>query len=69
MLSEDYGVEATEKPSVLEWHKRLKESRENMEDDETSGRLSSQGTDENVEKVRNLVHTDRRIRAMAVQLN
>jgi hypothetical protein len=44
---------------------------ENVENDERSGRPKSHRTDENVEKVRNLVHSDRRlrIRAMAVKLD
>jgi hypothetical protein len=36
--------------SVFEWHKPFKEDRENVEDDERSGRLRSHRTDENVEK-------------------
>jgi hypothetical protein len=54
----------------LEWHNQFKEGRENVEDDERSVRPRSHRTDENVEKMRNLVHLDRRlsIRVMAVQL-
>jgi len=42
-----------------------------VEDDERSGRPRSYRTDENVEKVHNFVHLDRRlrIRATAVELN
>jgi hypothetical protein len=42
-----------------------------VEDDERNGLPSPHRTDENVGKVRNPVHSDRRltIRAMAVQLN
>jgi hypothetical protein len=42
-----------------------------VKDGERSGHARSHGTDENVEKVWNLVHSDRRlsIKAMAVQLN
>jgi hypothetical protein len=71
MLSETYGKEAMKKSSVSEWHRRFEEGRENVEDDETSGRTGSHRIDENVEKVRNLVHWDGRlgIRALAVQLN
>jgi hypothetical protein len=58
MLSEAYGGEAMKKSSVFEWFKRFKEGLENV-------------TNENVEKVRNLVHSDRRlnVRSGAVQLN
>jgi hypothetical protein len=42
-----------------------------VEHDERSGHPRSHRTDENVEKVRNVVHSHRRlsIRAVAVQLN
>jgi hypothetical protein len=60
------------KSVVFEWHKQFKEGCcKNMEDDERSDHPRSHTTDENVEKVQNLVHSDRRlsIRAMAVLLN
>jgi hypothetical protein len=71
MLSEPYGGEATKNSSVSEWHKPFEEGRESMEDDGRSGRPRSHKIDENVEQVRNLVHSDRRlsIRAMDAQLN
>jgi hypothetical protein len=45
--------------------------RENVEDDETTGRPRPHRNDENVEKIRNLVPSDRRysIRAITMQLN
>jgi uncharacterized cysteine cluster protein YcgN (CxxCxxCC family) len=69
-LSQAYGEKFMEKASVFKWHKMFKEDRENMEDDERSCRTRSHRTSENVEKFRNLVHSDRQlsIRAMAVQL-
>jgi len=66
MLSEAYGGEAMKKSSILEWHKRFKEGRENVEDDEGSGCPRSNRTDENVEKVRNLMHLDRRLSIRAI---
>jgi len=44
--------------SAFEWHKLFKETRKNVEDDERSGRPRSRSADENVEKVRNPVHSD-----------
>jgi hypothetical protein len=38
------------KSRVSEWHKRSKEGRENVEDDERSGRPRSHRADENIEK-------------------
>jgi len=54
----------------FEWHKWFKEGCDSVEDDEKSGCLRSHRTDEIVEKMLNLVHSDRHssIRAMAVQL-
>jgi hypothetical protein len=49
-------VEGCEKPSVFEWHKMFKESCENVEDDERYDQKISLKTDENIGKVRNLVH-------------
>jgi hypothetical protein len=34
MLCEGYGGEAMKKSHVFEWHKRVKEGRKNMKDDE-----------------------------------
>jgi len=60
MLSKAYGGEAVKKSGVFEWHKQFKEDCENVED-ERSGRPRCRRTDENVEKVWNLVHSDRRL--------
>jgi uncharacterized metal-binding protein len=67
VLSETYGGKAMKKSGVSEWYKRLKEGRKNVEDDERS-RPRSLRTDGNVEKVRNLTHSEGRlsIRPMAV---
>jgi hypothetical protein len=57
--------------SVFKWQRHFEESHENVEDGERSGCQRSHRTDENVDKVWNLVHSDRSlcIRAMAVQQN
>jgi len=71
MPSEACKGEALKKSSVSEWHKRFKEGRENVEDDERSGHPRSHRTDENVERMQNPVHSDGRssVTAMAVQRN
>lgn len=61
MLTKAYGESAMKKTSVYEWYKRFQDGRENVEDDERSGRPSTSTTDENVEKVRAMVMNDRRI--------
>jgi hypothetical protein len=59
------------KVQVFRWHKAFKEGRENVEDEHCSGRPSTVKSDENVERVRSLVATDRRltVRFVANELN
>jgi hypothetical protein len=58
MLSEAYGGEDMKKLGVSRCHKRFKEVREKVEFDERSGRPRSHRPYENVEKLRNLIHSD-----------
>jgi hypothetical protein len=71
LLKEAYGAAAMKKTSVFEWHKRFKEGRDDVKDDERSGRPRTHRTDENVEKVRKLVCADRplSLRMTARKLN
>jgi hypothetical protein len=71
MLTEAYGADAMKKSSVFEWHTRFTEGREDVKDDERTGRPKTNRTDENVEKVRKLICSDRRLseRVMAEELN
>ena len=56
-----YGESAMSKAIVYEWYKRFQDGREDVEDDERPGRPSTSTTDENVEKVKEMVMNDRRI--------
>jgi transposase len=47
ILTEAYGADAMIKSSVYEWHKRFKEGREDVKDDERTGRPKTHRTDEN----------------------
>jgi len=71
LLEEAYGAAAMKRTTVFEWHKRFKEGRDDVKDDERSGRPRTRRTDENVEKVRKLVCTDGSLslRMMARKLN
>jgi hypothetical protein len=53
------------------WHKWIKVGHENVEDDERSDHPRSHRSDENVEEVKNMMHSGRRlcIRAVAMLLN
>ena len=46
---------------LFEWHRRFKEGIEEEDDDHRSGRPSTSRTDENVERVRQKVRSDRRL--------
>jgi hypothetical protein len=47
MLTEAYCADAMKKSGVFEWHKRFKEGREDVKDDERTGRPKIHWTDEN----------------------
>ena len=61
LLQQVYGNEAMSRCRVFKWHKRFKEGREDVEDDPRSGRPSTSKTEENVERVRQKVRSDRRL--------
>jgi hypothetical protein len=47
-----YGEYAMKNSSVFEWHRLLKEGREDVQDDPRSGQPKTQKTDANVDSVR-----------------
>jgi hypothetical protein len=47
MLREDYGADAMKNSSVFEWHKRFKEGREDVKDNERTRRPKTHRIDEN----------------------
>ena len=51
---------------LFERHRRLKEGREEVEDDHRSGRPSTSRTDENADRVRLKVRSDRRLTARMI---
>ena len=46
---------------AFEWHKRFKEGREEVEDDPRSGRRSTSRMADTIERVKQMVHADRRL--------
>ena len=70
-LEQAYGEHCLSRAQVFRWHKSFLEGREHVEDEPRSGRPSTSKTEENVERVRALVRSDRRltIRMMSDQLN
>ncbi|XP_037378888.1 protein GVQW3 isoform X2 [Talpa occidentalis] len=71
LLKEAYGDEVMSRARVFDWHKRFKEGREDVRDDARSGRPVTHRTDENIQKVKDLVCSNRRltVRMMAEELH
>lgn len=71
LLKEAYGNEVMSRARVFDWHKRFKEGREDVRDDARSGRPVTHRTDENIQKVKDLVYSNRQltVRMMAEKLN
>jgi hypothetical protein len=71
MFSEVHRGETLKKSIVFEWHKWFKKGQKKMEDGESSDHPRPHRTEENVEKVWYLVHSNKHLsmRPIAVQLN
>jgi len=57
LLTEAYGEDCLSRARAFEWHKRFLEGRENVKDDRP-GRPRTAVTDENIEKVRDVIRKD-----------
>jgi len=60
-LQRAYGEHTLSRAQVFRWHKSFLEGREQVEDEPRAGRHSTSKTDDNVERVRSLVRSDRRL--------
>ena len=61
MLRKAYGDGAMKQSQTFMWHKRFREGRESVNDDDRSGRPSTSQTDDSVQKVRQVLDKDRRL--------
>lgn len=61
MCQQAYGNDSLSRAQIFNWHKCFKEGRENVEDEDRSGRPSTSRTDQNVQKVRDVLNSDRRL--------
>jgi len=71
MLVQVYGDSAVKKAAVYKWVKRFSEGRESVTDEERSGRSATSRTEDNIEKVYQIVRENRRltVRSIAEQVN
>ena len=60
-LQRAYGEHSLSRAQVFRRHKSFSEGREQAEDEPRAGRPSTSKTDDNVERVRSLVRSDRRL--------
>jgi len=61
MLVQVYGDIAMKKTAVYKWVKRFSEGRESVTNEERSGRPATSRTEENIEKVRQIVRENSRL--------
>ena len=66
LSKEVYGNECLSRARVFEWFKRFQDGREDVEDDSRPGCPSMSKTDETIEKVGNLIRSDRRLTIRAI---
>jgi len=66
-----YGEHSLSRAQLFRCHKSLLEGREQVKDEPRAGRPSTSKTDDNVERVRSLVRSDRRLtlRIISSELN
>ena len=61
MLQTAFGASGMNRASVFEWHKRFKEGRESVRDDESCGRNKEVRTPELIDQIKNFMDKDRRV--------
>jgi len=61
MLVQVYRDNAMKKTAVYKWVKRFSEGRETVTDEERSGRPATSRTEENIAKIHQIVHENRRL--------
>ena len=61
MLQTTFGTSCMNRASVFEWHKKFKECRESVRDDERCGRSNEVRTPELMGQIKNFMDKDRRV--------
>ena len=61
MFQTAFGASCMNRACVFEWHKRFKEGRESVRDDEMCGRSKEVNTPELIGQIKNFMDKDRRV--------
>ena len=61
LIQKAYGDAALSRTTIFEWHKRFREGRESVKDDECSGRPTTSRTDDNIADVDKMVKEYRNV--------
>jgi transposase len=67
LIPQAYGGNAVSRTRVFEWYARFRDGRENLEDDERSGRARAVRKPDIIERVRELISTDRRMSLQMIE--
>ena len=59
LIQKAYGDAVLSRTTIFEWHKRFREGRESVKDDERSGRPSTSRTYDNIAAIDKMVKEDR----------
>ena len=61
LIQKAYGNVALSRITIFEWHKRFREGRDSVKDNESSGRPTTSRTDDNIAAVDKMVKEDRKV--------
>ena len=61
LIQKAYGDAALSRTTIFEWHKRFREGRESVKEDERSGRPTTSRTDDNIATIDKMIKGDRNV--------
>ena len=61
LIQKAYGDAALSRTTIIEWHRRFREGRQSVKDDECSGWPTTSRTDDNIAAVDKMVKEDRKV--------
>ena len=67
LIQKAYGDAALSRTKIFEWHKRFREGRESVKDDEPSCRPTTSRTDDNIATVDKMVKEDRKVTSRLIE--